>query len=101
VISMTTIFPGFGNVKYVVNRLADDICTDNVSPVISSANVGGVGVVTATWPAFNCVLDGLSQYITVGHIDLNSADVATPTTYYVYIEDVAGTPTAKAAQLTQ
>jgi hypothetical protein len=92
---MTNIFPSFGNTKYVVENMTDCVCIDETVVAITDADVGGVRVVTATWPAFNCVFDGQSHYVAAGSINYNSADVATPTTYYMYFQDVAGTPTAK------
>jgi hypothetical protein len=90
---MTTIFPSFGDTKYIVETIADDICVDETTVAISDAIAGGVGVVTATWSAFNAVLDGQLHYIPAGTHDLNAADVASPTTYYVYFILVAGVPT--------
>jgi hypothetical protein len=95
---MTTIFPGFGDTKYIVGQMGDDLCVDPTYVAISDADVGGVRIVTATWPAHNCNLDGQPQYIAAGHIDLNAADVATPTTFYVYMLDVAGVPTPQPIQ---
>jgi hypothetical protein len=92
---MTTIFPGFGDTKYIVQTMSDCLCVDETYVPITDADVGGVRVVTATWPAHNGNLEGTLHYVATGSIDLNAADVASPTTYYVYMEDVAGVPTAK------
>ena len=75
--------------------MADCICIDETVVAISSATAGGIGIVTATWPAFNCTFDGQTYHVATGSINYNAADVATPTTYYMYFELVAGVPTAK------
>ena len=96
---MTSIFPSFGNTKKVVDQLSDCVCIEETTVVITDALNGTSGVreLTATWPAFNCVFDAQTYYVAPGSLIINTADVATPTTYYVYFMDVAGTPTAKAS----
>jgi hypothetical protein len=87
-----------GNTKLAVENMGDCQNIEDVAFLVSTANVGGVGIVTVTWASpFQAIFDGIYHTIAAGHIDVNSVGVATPTTYYVYFDNVAGVPTAIAS----
>jgi hypothetical protein len=95
---MSYIVPGMGNTRGSVADLVDYTSKTQLTLAITDANVGGVGIVTATWAStFECVMGGVHHQVAAGSVNLNSADVAAPTTYYVYFEDVSGVPTAAAS----
>lgn len=96
-IPMTTIFPGFGNVKSAMSNLADCQNIEQVTFTLSKT-AGAVGIVNVAWPAFTCFMDHEYHTVAAGNIDCNSTHVASPTTFYVYFELVAGVPTAAVSQ---
>ena len=90
---MTQIFYNRAITQEAVTEMVDDYAFDQVVGTFSSTMPAAVRIVDFTWTAFSCFLSSQYKTVAAGTLALNAIDVAVPTTYYVYCEDVAGLPT--------
>jgi len=76
--------------KTALNNIAQN--TINVGPTLtlSQRTDAGVRILTLTWTAHVANIGGLYYHVVAGSLDLNAADVALPTTYYIYETLAAG-----------
>jgi hypothetical protein len=87
---MTSIVRNYGTTQDTVWEMADcqNVEEITITPTITTA--GGIGIVNVAWTEHTAVMGERFITVAAGDIDLNSGHIATPTTYYVYINGTTG-----------